>query len=477
MARFAAVVVSLSFLACRGFASPLSVEVSDALWPQWLQLLHASPLPEGVQTARAQPDSSPSGDLAVLELGTEGKVVGFMPLVPVVSLGQEQSTVTLEQVSQGKIKTLPLSAVSLPDLAVPLDGLLPDQKGYPLFQKIVLRLKSSNTELLDWYTHIVEQTSPSTGRRAGIMWIEAVGDIMPARGVDKTLLSSGGLERVFTDTLPVLQGADLLLGNLESTSAEDGTPENKSYTFRFRGEAVKELKEAGFSYVCLANNHTFDFGERGFLQTLTAVSKAGILTSGAGRNLHEASSPAVFNAGDQEVRVLSFGAFPVERTGFDGRVSERVTDSRPGILWLDEQGLTAEDRGFQVPGAFNIAFVHGGQEWRTTPTPEQRNMYRELVAHGASLVLSAHPHVLQGMEAIGDSLIVYSLGNFLFPGMDGTPGGQDSVILKVGVYEGRIRYVQAIPVRLSDGTVSRARGDGALEDFLARTREIARGRN
>jgi len=472
MKQIATVVILLALSSFQGFGSPLAIEVSDELWPQWLQLLQAAPLPAGVQAVRSPPGSEPGWDRAILGLGIEGKVVGFMPIVPVVTLGHEQNPVTLVDVTQGKIGISPLCDVSLPKVAVPLEGLLPDEPGYPPFQRIALQLQSSNPELLAWYEKIVEQTRPPSGHELGILWVEAVGDIMPARGVDRTLLSKGGLERVFGNTLSILRGADLLLGNLESSTARGGEPQNKSYTFRFQGEAVEKLKEAGFSYLSLANNHAFDFGVQGFLQTLASVFESGILTSGAGRNLQEASAPSVFELGGQEIRILSFGAFPVDKTGFDGRISEEANATRPGILWIDEQGLVAADRAFRGPLTFNIAFVHGGEEWRTTPTADQQKLYRNLVRHGATLVLGAHPHVLEGMEVFDGSLIVYSLGNFLFPGMDGTHGGQDSVILKLGIYQGRIRYVQAIPVRLSGASVRRAPDDLALKDLMARTRAL-----
>jgi poly-gamma-glutamate synthesis protein (capsule biosynthesis protein) len=285
------------------------------------------------------------------------------------------------------------------------------------------------------------------------------------------LLSQGGVERVFGDTLPLLRGSQLLLGNLESSTASRGTAENKSYTFQFREAAVGKLMDAGFSYLSLANNHTYDFGKEGFLETLASLSRFGVRTSGAGNDIQEASRPTVARAGTQEVRILSFGAFPVDKTGFDGRVSERAGSSRPGILWLDDDGLAAAARAFSQD-AFNIAFVHGGVEWSRTVTSEQRRLYRELLHHGADLVLGAHPHVLQAMEAIDGKLIAYSLGNFLFPGMDGTPGGQDSVVLRLGIYDGKIRYVQSFPVRLSGGMVRRASSEEARKELLALTRAV-----
>ena len=69
------------------------------------------------------------------------------------------------------------------------------------------------------------------------------------------------------------------------------------------------------------------------------------------------------------------------------------------------------------------------------------------------MVIGAHPHVLQEIEAFNGGLIAYSLGNFLFPGMDGTPGGEDSILLRLGVYNGKVRFVQSIRVHLEGGTV------------------------
>ena len=492
MSRNVFMIFALAFSALRVPGLSLSVQAPEDLWPEWLRLVTANPLPPGVEVIRSPDGASPAGDSAVLGLetagteGTERKVMDFIPLVPVSSLGDERQSATMEEVSSSAVRLLPLCAVSVPTVALPLDDLFPDQRGYPLYQKVMLRLDSTNAELQSWYSKLPEPSRPGTGPDSRLAWIEAVGDIMPARGVDRDLLADGGLGRVFGDALALLQGSDLLLGNLESSAASPGTPENKTYTFRFNGSAVGKLREAGFSYLSLANNHTFDFGPKGFLQTLDTLSRWGIMTSGAGRTQEEANRPAIMRAGKQEVRILSFGDFPVDRTGFDGRISERAQGSRPGILWLDDEGLAEAARAFQPTGAadaagagaaataaFNIGFVHGGEEWRPTPTPEQKRLYGELARRGASLVLGAHPHVLEGMEAVDGSLIVYSLGNFLFPGMDGTPGGEDSIILRLGVYDGKVRYVQALPVRLQGGTVRRAYDGHALRDFLSRTRALA----
>ncbi len=469
MVRIAFIVMALAAGALRVSCLALFVQASDDLWPEWQRLTSVSPLPRGTEVIRLPPGFAAPGDRAVLSFGEAGKVVALMPLVPVVRLGDQRLSATRAEITRGEIPVKPLCTVSLPDVAVPVDGSFPDQAGYPLSADLTLDLDSSDAGLRAWYARL---PAPVAGAGTAVTWIQAVGDVMPARGVDQALLAKDGLQRVFGSTLALLRGGGLLLGNLESSTALGGAPENKSYTFRFRADAVGKLKEAGFFYLSLANNHTFDFGAAGFLQTLSTLSQWGVATSGAGADLQSASRPAVMTIGSQEIRILSFGAFPVDRTGFDGAVIERAGTLKPGILWLDEQGLAVAARAFAGSNAFTIALVHGGEEWSAAPTPEQKRLYRELVRNGADLVLGAHPHVLEGLEAIDGSLIVYSLGNFLFPGMDGTPGGQDSVILRIGVYNGRVRYVQALPVRLHAGTVSRVDDGTALHELMVRTRAL-----
>ena len=119
-----------------------------------------------------------------------------------------------------------------------------------------------------------------------------------------------------------------------------------------------------------------------------------------------------------------------------------------------------------------MVLVHGGVEWSAFPSGEQKMLYRRIVRNGADLVVGSHPHVLQGMEVYGNGLIAYSLGNFLFPGMEGTPGGTDSVILRVGVWRGKTRYVQAFGVRLSGLRVRQDQTRSIRLRFLESTRAL-----
>jgi hypothetical protein len=438
-----------AFLVLAFLARPLPglevrLGVPAGLQETWQKLTAEHPLPEGVQIVNQGESASLSLEAfrgAAPEAPGDWKVVRRTILAPVGRLGAKEP-------DEGRV--LPLESITLPLVALPADGLFPDQPGYPLIEKVALILEGADPGLQEWFENVSDaQTAAPDG---SIAWIGAVGDIMPARGVDALLAKTGGLEKVFGDTLPVLGSCGLLLGNLEGTATRRGTRATKSFTFRFDPDALSRLAEAGFTYLSLANNHSFDFGEAGFLDTLDALAGAGIGTSGAGANEEQARAVLETRVDGTAVRILSFGAYPVDRMGFDGRRTARAAGGKAGILWLDEQSVASAARQFG-PDTFDIVMVHGGEEWTRAPTARQRALCLQLVEAGADLVTGTHPHVLQPLEAVDGRLIAWSLGNFLCPGMDGTPGGEDSAILRVGVYRGAVRYVQMVPIRLEGTSV------------------------
>jgi hypothetical protein len=315
----------------------VSVQTVDSLWPAWQRLLAIHPLPSGMRAERTAAGGTAheavTGEI-VLRIGAEPgfKVVENIVLSPVSRLGDPAENVRLDAVRAGSIHIEPLESVTLPDIALPVDGLFPDQPGYPLRGEAAVGLRSSDDALRAWF-----ESLPSAAPVADtdIFWTGAVGDIMPARGVDEALLLPDGVQSVFGDTLSTLRSCPLLLGNLESAATAPGPRARKTYTFRFAPAALGELRKAGFSYLSLANNHTFDYGARGFLDTLANLAQWDLGTSGAGRNVREASLPWVARFGAVEVRILSFAAYPVDRTGFDGQKVARAAPDRPGTLWLD----------------------------------------------------------------------------------------------------------------------------------------------
>ncbi len=394
---------------------------------------------------------------------------------PVTHYTEDHGDAALTEVLKGRYEVSPLSEISLPYRAVPVDGVYPHEPGYPLTAEKAVRMHAPLEPVFDealqkWFDTIpLPEETPKQP-----VWIAGVGDIMPGRGVDRILLTrSDGIEYVFGDTLSYLRSADLLMGNLETAVTYGGDLIPKSYNFRIVPEVLAPLASAGFDYFSLTNNHCFDYGMEGFLDTLEALKQHGLHTSGAGTSLEEAAIPFRTSIKGNTIQVLSLGAYPREMNGFDGRRQAGATESQAGILWAGEKAFESMQTNFRDE-TFDIVMVHGGKEWSSTPTDEQKDIFRKCIDAGADIVLGSHPHVLQGLEVYRNKLIAYSLGNFIFPGMEETTYGEESLILRAGIVDGAILYLDYIPVEITGDHVTIDDTGHILERFLALVRSLER---
>ncbi len=428
--------------------------------------------PGAVQDPAAGPVPAGAGPIrdAVIRKTVAREV--FAPAVPLWDPRQEITLRELLRAGADTPEILPLGNIRPPLRALPVDGLHAGEEGYPLTEETVLSIEDPAGEdpdpaLIAWLSDVPEATAAEP-----TIWIAGVGDMMLARGVQEILLSGpAGIERIFGDTIPHLLAPDILTGNLEGAVTRRGAPLEKGYTFRFLPESLGPLQDAGFDYLSLTNNHAYDYGEQGFLDTLDHLAERGIATSGAGRTPAEASAFTSLSVRGREIRLLSLGDYPVERSGFSGARDASVTSRRPGILFRGPLALEAVGK-MVSPESFDVVLVHGGHEWAHEPSPEQRRFYRELVDLGADLILGSHPHVLQGIESYRGALIAHSLGNFVFPGMGEMSRAEESMILSVGIRGGEIRYVRMVPVKIDYRTLSTDRSGTILPRFLEMTRRL-----
>ena len=490
LASLTAGILLLAASGCRSEAElpPPRTEVllETGLEAVWEKILAADPPPEGIELVFVPADVSPGADgpeergtpeesapearlvvsrtgfvtwSAIRELaeGDTTAVLEISAYVPVTELLDPAVDISRAEAVRGGYPLLPYGSVRPPGKGLSVEGRYPGDKKYPLYRGVIAELEETLEGNLDTEKpgafekfRLWLEAVPLPPPPAPPVWTAAVGDIMPGRGVDWTLTGfDDGIERIFSDTLPLLQGADITLGNLETVISKAGKRVAKSYNFRSPPEVLRPLHEAGFDYLSLTNNHCFDYGTEGFLDTLEALETAGILTSGAGRNESEARRAVELTRGGTPIRILSVGAYPREANGFDGSRTARAGTDKPGILWADSPESAVEIlEGVCTPESFDIVMVHGGHEWRSVPSPDQVALYRSFVDNGADLVLGSHPHVLQPMEVYRGSIIAYSLGNFIFPGMEEPLYGEETIILKVGITGTDTAYVEVHPVRI-----------------------------
>lgn len=233
---------------------------------------------------------------------------------------------------------------------------------------------------------------------------------------------------------------DLTIANLEVALTDSRVERDKGggEVYHFHGEPAlaKTLPAGGIDVVTIANNHTWDYGRRGFADTIAALDEAGVEYAGTGNPGYDGS--------DYDFSLLrEVKGIPV------GLVSYQTWEDTPAIrakIKADIEGL--RERGAAVV----IPYFHWGIESEYQPYEVQQDLARVAIDAGADAVIGTHPHVLQSMAVYRGRLIAYSLGNFAFGG-NTNPTDKRSVILqtRLAVADGDVTGVdfRVIPTRLS----------------------------
>jgi len=239
--------------------------------------------------------------------------------------------------------------------------------------------------------------------------IAAIGDV-GVLGAVRRRAAREGWDAPFAALRPLVAGADTAFANFEFPVGERAwVRPGRADEFFHDAELPAALVRAGIRVVSLANNHMMDCGERGLERTLETCRAAGLATAGAGRNLAEAREPAVLEVRGKRVVVLAYATATRDAAGA----------TVPGVAPL-EAALIAEDLARWRPRAdVLVVSAHWGSMYVDYPPPRVTEMARVLAAGGADVVLGHHPHVLQGAERRGRTLVAYSLGDVVFDGRSG----------------------------------------------------------
>jgi poly-gamma-glutamate capsule biosynthesis protein CapA/YwtB (metallophosphatase superfamily) len=216
---------------------------------------------------------------------------------------------------------------------------------------------------------------------------------------------------------------DLAFINLETvvTDRNDLAPEGKGKdTFHFRSHplAVNALIAAGFNLFSLGNNHALDYGGAGVEETLyhlaVANTERAIAYAGIGSNFEEAIRPGCLDLDGARIAFSAIGIITGDQSQY------RAGPNSPGqASYRDRPDFEAAvDKLVAMPADYRILSIHYGLEGRVVPDDRQLADWRTFAAEekGVDLIVGHHPHVAQGVEIDGKSLIFYGLGNFLHPG-------------------------------------------------------------
>ena len=358
---------------------------------------------------------------------------------------------------------VPIRELLPPFVALRVDNLSVADEDYPLVRKIGVTIRNDQGEAppeliselnaaLQAALNTVTQddnTPKAPGvERPTLFWVASGGDVLLDRGADKLLMAEGP-QSIFGETAEFLADADLALINLECAVTDRGTAVPKTYNFRCTPLSMPALRASGIDAVLLANNHAFDYGDEGLLDSLRYLKEAEIGVLGVGLNEAEAAAPFVF---DDAARVFGIASFPPEKNGWDG-LSVAAAEDKAGLLHAGKDGAAKLKAQFSTDDSvLDIVLFHGGEEWTDEPDEATRAIYTSLIDAGADLLIGSHPHVVQGFEWIQDKPVFWSLGDYVFGDMWETHdlGGEDGLFIMLGFWGKRLFYLEPYPVILSD---------------------------
>jgi poly-gamma-glutamate synthesis protein (capsule biosynthesis protein) len=281
--------------------------------------------------------------------------------------------------------------------------------------------------------------------------LAAVGDISIARGVSKQI-ARHGTAYPLAAVRSCLREADITYGNLECAVTARLPAARKSVTLVAPPGNLGALRGIPHLVLGLANNHTFDAGPRGAMDSASSLESVGISHVGLGPTAKGAMEPVILRIAGIKVAFLAFSEFVPPPS--------EVAAMSPATLANVRAAVANARRQADVV----VAGFHWGIEYTPTPTAHQRALASAAVAAGADVVLGSHPHVLQPIERIPrpgrhPAIVAYSLGNFVFDAT--TIAGKRSALLLLRLDRLGAKSIRLVPITIKNSRpMAAARSNG-----------------
>ncbi|MBL1418946.1 MAG: CapA family protein [Alphaproteobacteria bacterium] len=246
----------------------------------------------------------------------------------------------------------------------------------------------------------------------------ACGDIVNSKG------NSNFIDNKLQD---IVQNSDISICNFEAPIESHNMQSiDKAGPHIYQSkESIRYLKQSGFNLLSLANNHIYDYGDAGLMNTIREIDANGLEYVGAGSDYEQAYQQKII-----EKNGLKIGFIAACENEFGCLHEDR---NRSGYCWLFNTKIDDNVMALKQQVDFVILIAHAGVEDLAFPIKEWRERYKRLCDLGVDVILGHHPHVPQGYESYNESQIFYSLGNFYFDTSAFQDSADDSfsVILKL----------------------------------------------
>ncbi|WP_025740576.1 CapA family protein [Aquimarina pacifica] len=223
------------------------------------------------------------------------------------------------------------------------------------------------------------------------MSIQFTGDVILDRGVKDQMNLHG--DSLLISALQKVVSEDFLVVNYEGTFTNTDDHQNDVFNFNVSHKKAALLSEGGVTHVSVANNHSYDYKEKGFKDTIEALKENNIITLG------NECSPQILKKGKYSCAVLA--------------ASLTTHNDKLCISSVRELKNSVKKFSKEEPLLPLIVYIHWGLELQSTPERWQRELAKELVDAGVDAIIGHHPHVVQTIEFIEDVPVFYSLGNYI----------------------------------------------------------------
>ena len=199
--------------------------------------------------------------------------------------------------------------------------------------------------------------------------------------------------------VPTFKAADLVFLNLETPLSDSAPMDGLSRTPEVFAPA---LAHAGVSLVTIANNHTFDSETAGFLDTMRALSAAGVPYIGGGRNLGEARKPLIMTRHGIRIGFLGYAQFSnMGEPAF-------AAGNRAGIAPMDPVLMEKDIKALRPQVDLVAVSIHWGEDKSANVSPANRALAHQLIDAGADIILGSHTPFPKGIEVYAGKVIIYS---------------------------------------------------------------------
>jgi len=255
--------------------------------------------------------------------------------------------------------------------------------------------------------------------------INIAGDLFLGRKIESIAIENPG--SLFDEKIiNIFQNSDFNIINLESPLTDAGEEHQISKSGPFlkaSPSTIGVLNLLRVNLVTLANNHIYDYGDKGLSDTLNLCKNHNISTVGAGSNISQAS----------EIFLKKFDQITIGIVNITENEWSIASDVHGGANPIDIVANTRTLHTVKQIADVVILIVHGGHERFHFPSPRMVDLHHYYAEEGASLIIGHHSHCISGYEIYNGVPIFYGLGNFLFNSQNDFEGWYEGILLNIQI--------------------------------------------